>query len=145
MEPFDYSQVPYGYSMCASADCPKAVTCLRHIALEHAPLESPVLPTLTPNALKAMKGDCKYYCPATKARYAKGFVHTVDALTVRQLNTFKKQLTDHYGRKYYFIYRRGDKLIKPADQKYIISVAKGLGLVLDNYFDDYVENYLWQD
>ena len=32
METFDYSQVPYGFGLCASADCPKASTCLRHIA-----------------------------------------------------------------------------------------------------------------
>lgn len=38
METFDYSQVPYGFGLCASADCPKASICLRHIALEHAPV-----------------------------------------------------------------------------------------------------------
>lgn len=39
METFDYSQVPYGFGLCASADCSKTSTCLRHIALEHAPVK----------------------------------------------------------------------------------------------------------
>ena len=68
METFDYSQVPYGFGLCASADCPKASTCLRHIALEHAPVKYPFLPTLIPQKLQAMKGKCEYYRPNKTVR-----------------------------------------------------------------------------
>lgn len=36
-EPFDYSQVPFTFGMCAAENCPQASTCLRQIALKHAP------------------------------------------------------------------------------------------------------------
>ena len=38
-EPFDYSVVPYTFGLCAAEECPRATTCLRHIALEYAPAE----------------------------------------------------------------------------------------------------------
>lgn len=145
METFDFSQVPYGFGVCASADCPKASTCLRHIALEHAPAERPFLPTLTPAKLKAMKGKCEYYRPNDKMRYAKGFTRTLDSLTVRVSDTFRWRLIGHFGRKNYYLARKGGYLIKPADQQYIIRQAKDLGLQLDDYFDNYVDGYNWCD
>ena len=41
-EPFDYSIVPYTFGLCAAEECPRATTCLRHIALEYAPAGFPV-------------------------------------------------------------------------------------------------------
>ena len=129
METFDYSQVPYGFGLCASADCPKASTCLRHIALEHAPVKYPFLPTLTPQKLQAMKGKCEL----------------LNSLMVSVSDTFRCRLISHFGRKNYYLARKGDWLIKPADQQYIIRLAKECGLQLDDYFDDYVDRYNWGD
>ncbi len=140
---FDYSQVPYGFGLCASADCSKATTCLRHIALEHAPVKYSFLPTLTPGKLKSMKGNCEYYCSNETVRYAKGFMRTLDSLTVRVSDTFRWRLISHFGRKKYYLVRKGDWLINPADQQFVIKVAKELGLQLDEYFDDYVDGYSW--
>lgn len=142
---FDYSQVPYSFGVCASADCPKASTCLRHIALEYAPVKYPFLPTLTPNKLKAMKGGCEYYRPNKTVRYAKGFTHLLESLTVRVSDTFRWQLISYFGRKNYYLARRGAWLIKPADQQYIIRLAQKCGLQMDDYFDGYVEGYVWGD
>ena len=143
METFDYSQVPYGFGLCASADCPKASTCLRHIALEHAPVKYPFLPTLTPQKLQAMKGKCEYYRPNKAMRYAKGFTQLLGSLTVSVSDTFRWRLISHFGRKNYYLARRGAWLIKPADQQFIIQLAKECGLQLDDYFDDYVAGYNW--
>lgn len=141
MEPFDFSSAPYDFGVCASADCSKSSTCLRHIVLEHAPLNYAFLPTLTPQKLKAMNGNCEYYCPNTKVRYAKGFTRVLNSLTVGVSETFRWRLIAHFGRKNYYLIRKGDMLIKPADQQYIIRQAKDLGLQLNEYFDGYVEGY----
>ena len=53
-EPFDYSIVPYTFGLCAAEECPRATTCLRHIALEYAPAERVFLSIMNPNRLKAM-------------------------------------------------------------------------------------------
>ena len=49
----------------------------------------------------------------------------------------------YFGRKNYYLARKGEYLINPAAQQYIISQAEALGLRLDDYFDEYVERYDW--
>lgn len=143
MNNLDNLQVPRNFGVCASADCPKSSTCLRHIALEHASLQYPFLPTLTSQKLASMKGNCEYYCPDTKVRYACGFSRMAELLTVRVAGTFRLRLISYFGRKNYYLARKGDFLINPAGQQYIIRQAKELGLQLDEYFDGYVEQYNW--
>lgn len=67
-EPFDYSIVPYTFGLCAAEECPRATTCLRHIALEYAPAERVFLSIMNPNRLKAMKSACDYYRSNEKVR-----------------------------------------------------------------------------
>lgn len=110
--------------------------------LEHAPVKTPFFPTLTSQALTTIKGDCVYYRSDKTVRYACGFTRTLGALTVQVADTFRWRLV-HFGRKNYYLVRKGESLIKSADQKYIISQAKALGLQADEYFDGYVEGYDW--
>lgn len=143
MEYFDYSQVPYGFGLCAAADCPRAATCLRRIALEHAPAEVAFVPMLNPRMLAAMKGECQYYRPDRQVRYARGFIRMLQLLTVRMADAFRCKLIARFGRKNYYLARKGDYLLKPADQEYIIRLAREAGLELEEYFDSYVYGYEW--
>lgn len=98
---FDFSKVPYAFGLCAAENCPKATTCLRRIALQHAPADRIFLPTMNPNRIKPRKTHAN-----TIAR------------------TRKSEIT-------------------PAEQVHVINVAKELGVVLNDYFDGYVEEYNW--
>lgn len=44
--PFDFSEVPYSFGLCAAENCPNATTCLRRIAMQYAPAKRIALPTL---------------------------------------------------------------------------------------------------
>ena len=110
-------QAPHNFGVCASACCTKRFTCLRYIALQNASLQYPFLPTLTPRM--------------------------AELLTVRVAGTFRLRLISYFGRKNYYLARKGEYLINPAAQQYIISQAEALGLRLDDYFDEYVERYDW--
>ena len=134
-EPFDYSIVPYTFGLCAAEECPRATTCLRHIALEYAPAERVFLSIMNPNRLKAMKSACDYYRSNEKVRYARGFMRTISALTVRVADTFRYRMIEYMGRKNYYLKRRGDMNLSPVEQRRIIAVAKELGVSLDEYFD----------
>ncbi len=92
-----------------------------------------------------MKDRCEYFRSVEKIRYAKGFIHTLNALTVGVAGTFRWRLILHFGRKNYYLVRKGDLLIKPADQQFIVRLAQESGLQLDDYFDDYVDGYNWED
>ena len=65
-EPFDYSQVPFTFGMCAAENCPQASTCLRQIALKHAPANKVFLPIMNPNHIKGIKEKCDYFCSNEK-------------------------------------------------------------------------------
>ena len=90
-----------------------------------------------------MKGKCENYRPNTPVRYARGFTRVAELLTVRVAGTFRLRLISYFGRKNYYLARKGEYLINPAAQQYIISQAEALGLRLDDYFDEYVERYDW--
>ncbi len=141
---FDYSQVPTNFGLCASTDCTKASTCLRHIALKYAPEEHAFLPTLNPNKLKAMKGMCNYYRPNNKVRYAKGFTRLQNTLKAGAVDTFRWKLIAYFGRKNYYLIRKGDMLITPSDQEHIIRIANECGFQTGDYFDAYIEGYAWK-
>lgn len=143
MQHFDYSQVPHGYGVCASSDCPNSTTCLRHIALEHAPAKPAFLPTLTPRALKTIKGTCRYYRPNTPIRHAQGFMKLIGSLRVEASNTFRWKLISHFGRKNYYLARKGELAIHPDDQQHIIQLAKELNAGTEDYFDSYFEGFDW--
>jgi len=142
-ESFDYSLVPYNFGMCAAEDCPRAATCLRRIALEYAPESRVFLSIMNPNRLKAMKGECDCYCSDEKVRYARGFIRTINALTVRAADTFRYRMIGYMGRKNYYLKRKGDMNLTPAEQQRVIAVAKELGVIQNEYFDSYVEEYNW--
>ena len=128
---FDFSEVPYSFGLCAAENCPKASTCLRRIAMQYAPVNRIFLPTMNPNRIIAGKGKCD------------GFTRTANALTVRMASTFRYRMISYFGRKNYYLKRRGALKITPAEQIYVINVAKELGVVLNDYFDGYIEEYNW--
>lgn len=101
-ESFDFSLVPYTFGLCAAEGCPRAATCLRRIALEHAPAKRVFLPIMNPNRLKAQDGACDYYRSDEKVRYARGFMCTINALTVRVADTFRYRMIGYMGRKNYY-------------------------------------------
>ena len=80
-ETFDYSKVPHNFGLCATDTCPYTDTCLRRIAYTYAPSNNIFLYVLNPKAIESTAGKCKYYCSNKKVRYAKGFIHTAEAIS----------------------------------------------------------------
>lgn len=143
-EPFDYSEIPFRFGLCAESQCPQSETCLRQIALRHTPANITFISILNPAWIQEKKGKCNYYCSNEKIRYAKGFIRTVKALTLQVEETFRMRLILYFGRKNYYLKRKGEMLLSPEEQTYIIALAQKLGIKLDEYFDAYVEQYRWE-
>lgn len=99
---------------------------------------------MNPNRLKAQDGACDYYRSDEKVRYARGFMCTINALTVRVADTFRYRMIGYMGRKNYYLKRKGGINLSPADQQQVIAVAKELGVIRKDYFDGYVEEYNWE-
>lgn len=72
-------------------------------------------------------------------------MRTVNALTVSVADSFRYRMISLFGRKNYYLKRKGALTITPAEQRKVVAVAKELGVVLADYFDGYVEEYNWKD
>lgn len=99
------------------ASCPQAATCLRHIAYEHMPTDKAFVWMLVPHMAGQAQGKCKYYCPNTKVRYAKGFARIIDELSVKQVAAFRERMIGKMGRKNYYASRKGDRLLPPGEHR----------------------------
>ena len=140
MKDTSYSKIPSNYGLCA-ANCPRGDTCLRRIAYDRIPANVVFPPTLHLKAIEAMAGKCKYYRSNEKVRYAKGFIHTAEAISVGQSGTFRYRLIGLWGIRRYYQKRKGETLLSPTEQQQVIAIARNLGLQRTEYFDAYVEEY----
>lgn len=142
-ETFDYNKVPYRFCMCIASNCTKAKTCLRNIALEHVPLSERDINILNLKLIIGNYDSCQYYLDNQKIRYAKGFVRLTRSIKVGQASKFRSLLIEYFGRRKYYQLRSGEKLLSPQDQQHITKRALELGVILNDYFDSYVDEYNW--
>lgn len=143
MEHFDYSLVPSGFGHCAAA-CPKAATCLRRIAYDCLPADKTFIHMLSPRVAEAVQGEgCPHYLSSAKQRYAGGFTKLIEGLTVRQAAAFRERMTALLGRKNYYLARRGDRLLSPAEQQQVRSLLRKLGVEPAECFDCYADCFVW--
>ena len=140
-ETFNYSKVPHNFGLCATDTCPYTDTCLRRIAYTYAPSNNIFLYVLNPKAIESTAGKCKYYCSNKKVRYAKGFIHTAEAISVGQSGTFRYRLIGLWGIRRYYQKRKGETLLSPTEQQQVIANASNLGLQRQEYIDAYVAEY----
>lgn len=139
----DYSGAPNGFALCSSTVCGKADCCLRRLAFEAASHEKPFFYMVNPYLAEQSTKGCKHFTEAKKVRYARGFVKLTRVLPVGVASTFRNNLISFFGRKKYYHYRRGLKLIPPTAQAHIVDTVKQLGVQVDDCFDSYEEYLNW--
>ena len=136
-------EVPNNYTLCIKNHCPKADTCLRHVAVGMMSSEVQRWSIVSPAYLAQTEGECPVYRSAEKVQYARGFVRMMSALTVKQAHAFKDGIVSTFGMNMYYRMRRGERLITPVEQEEIYALLEKQGVSERPEFDAYVEDYLW--
>ena len=136
-------KVPTNYTLCIKSDCPKAATCLRHVAVAMMPAEVQRWSIVSPAYLAQVEGECPHYRSAEKVQYARGFVRMMSALTVKQAHVVKDSIVATFGMNMYYRMRRGERLITPTEQETIYNLLEQQGITERPAFDAYTEDYLW--
>ena len=140
----NFSQIPYNYPICLNQECSKAATCLRRLAEQSMPTDVLHWPFISPKHLATNEGDCQYYRPSTKVRYAKGFTQILENLPHNQMQRVISNLIVHFGRRAYYRFRKGEHLLSPSEQQTVLDIilvyCKG-SQILD--FDAYVDGFNW--
>ena len=136
-------KAPTNYTLCIKSECPKAETCLHHVATQMMPAEVQTWSIISPAYLAQMKGECPHYRTAEKVRYARGFVRMMSALTMNQAHVVKANIVATFGMNMYYRMRRGERLITPSEQEEIYQLLENKGVNIRPEFDGYEEGYLW--
>ena len=132
--------VPSHYDLCIVGECPKASTCLRHVALQLT--ESKRINILNPRMMTTT-GDCPHYAKAEKVPYAKGFKNVMGKLPFNVHERAANALMSAFSERTYYRIRKGERLLSPDEQQCIRRILNRLGYTEPCEFDEYVEDYLW--
>lgn len=142
-EELDFSQIPYNFLWCINSQCPKAGTCLRRLAEECAPADIKHYSVLSLKHLADLKGECPYFCPDTKVRYARGFLGILENLTARQTRFLMARIINSSSRRTFYRVRSGERALSPLEQQSILNILKECGVTFPVEFDAYFEDYYW--
>ncbi len=138
---FDFDDVPAGYQVCFNPQCPLKEKCLRWKAAQKVPVAKKWGPAVYPTALEA-DGSCSFFHLAEPMRMAYGFSKFFYHVLGRHTQGLRQGLMRYLGGKtHYYRFNRGERLLTPEQQAWIIDYFQSAGYHKDLEFDGYVTTY----
>lgn len=136
----DIRQVPAGYIYCFNEGCPKREECLRWIAGQQIDSELTFAPTVLPSVLHMRR--CPHYRKAEMQRMAWGFDKIFAEVKSKDETPLRDEIKAYLGGNgTYSRYKRGLRLLTPAQQDYIIGLFRRRGYSEGLEFDHYAVVY----
>ena len=80
---FNYQAVPYGYTHCFNACCPKGEKCLHRLVAVHSTNQYPTLSVVNPNCIPEDAKACPFYKSIRKIRVAWGVRALLDDVPLK--------------------------------------------------------------
>ena len=138
-----FSHKAPNYLLCFINECPRRATCLRWLVGQELQSNEYNILSVNPMHPEVKANKCALYREKKHVRYAKGMMHFYDEMTRSQEIGIKHQLIVHYGRRQYYEYRRGERLISPEMQAFIGQVCKEHGYTKEPHYDGWQDDYAW--
>lgn len=138
-----WSAAPDDFMRCANSDCKAAEGCLRACVWREAQTHAVAVPTLNPR-LATGGEQCPYYRSTKPVRMARGFKQLQSRMLPGEYEAFRQKCIARFGQNLYYCRRRGEKLLPPDEQDFILEAARSAGLTEDLSFDAYEESYDWR-
>lgn len=138
-----FSHKAPNYLLCFINECPRRATCLRWLVGQELQSNDYNILSVTPMHPEVKANKCALYREKKHVRYAKGMMHFYDEMTRSQEVGIKHRLIVHYGRRQYYEYRRGERLISLEMQEFIGQVCKEHGYMKEPHYDGWQDDYAW--
>ena len=138
-----FSHKAPNYLLCFINECPRRATCLRWLVGQELQSNDYNILSVNPMHPEVKANKCALYREKKHVRYAKGMMHFYDEMTRSQEIGIKHRLIVHYGRRQYYEYRRGERLISPEMQEFIGQVCKEHGYTKEIRYDGWQDDYAW--
>ena len=139
-----YTSLPHNYPVCEHSDCPMAATCLHQIAYATFLESEDYLRLINPTKC-SKEESCAFYRDNKPITYARGFTNFQKRMFPDQYQMFMMICIGHWSRNSYFERRRGDYLLPPQEQEFILNALKQAGVAEDMKFDSYESHINWYD
>ena len=138
-----FSHKAPNYLLCFINECPRRATCLRWLVGQELQSNDYNILSVNPMHPEVKANKCALYREKKHVRYAKGMMHFYNEMTRSQEIGIKHRLIVHYGRRQYYEYRRGERLISPEMQAFIGQVCKEHGYTKEPHYDGWQDDYAW--
>ena len=138
-----FSHKAPNYLLCFINECPRRATCLRWLVGQELQSNDYNILSVNPMHPEVKANKCALYREKKHVRYAKGMMHFYDEMTRSQEVGIKHRLIVHYGRRQYYEYRIGERLISPEMQAFIGQVCKEHGYTKEPHYDGWQDDYAW--
>ena len=138
-----FSHKAPNYLLCFINECPRRATWLRWLVGQELQSNDYNILSVNPMHPEVKANKCALYREKKHVRYAKGMMHFYDEMTRSQEVGIKHRLIVHYGRRQYYEYRRGERLISPEMQAFIGQVCKEHGYTKEPHYDGWQDDYAW--
>lgn len=137
---FTYSLLPPSWLFCFLSECPRAEECVHFLSGTVVPDDKKRGFAVFPTALK--DGDCPYFKPIKKVMGAWGFNTLFDNVKAKHAPELRASIKKHLGSNWaYYRYNRGEALLSPEQQEWIIKLFGSYGYTDNLQFDGYKEVY----
>lgn len=135
---FSWKDVPSGWALCFNQSCPLHEHCLRYQAGVLAPPDLTVTRCVTPRVLTGER--CKVFTSMEPTKMARGFTTIYQKVLKRDYTSLRKFMTNLLsGKRYYYEYKRGERLLSPEQQSDIRELFASFGYKDSVQFDSYEE------
>lgn len=138
-----FSHKAPNYLLCFINECPRRTSCLRWLVGQELQSNEYNILSVNPMHPEVKANKCALYREKKHVRYAKGMMHFYNEMTRSQEIGIKHRLIVHYGRRQYYEYRRGERLISPEMQAFIGQVCKEHGYTKVPHYDGWQDDYAW--
>lgn len=133
---FDFSSLPPSWRFCFCADCPQHVDCLRFQTGKFVPSDmtwgSAVFPTAYGN------GACSHFKQIRVIHAAYGFRPLFREVKQKDYSLLRNQMKAYLGgHGTYYRYNRGERLLTPEQQDWILRLFAQYGYTEDMHFEHY--------
>ena len=143
IETLNYAEVPFHFTHCFLADCPKASSCLRYQATRFLPSDKRMVNVLNPAYIRN-PAECKDYVNDTPVLHAYGMSKLFDELPHAKAKDIKDDVIFRIGKTQFYRMKNETIGISPAQQRAIKKIFLNYGIESDPVFDRYESVYPWK-
>lgn len=133
---FNFSDVPTSWTLCFCEGCPRHAECLRYAAGQLVPDDLTWGNAVYPSAYR--KGQCRHFKQMRVIHAAYGFRKLFTEVKQKDYTPLREKMKTYLGgHGTYYRFNRGDRLLTPEQQQWILKLFARYGYTEGLAFDHY--------